>query len=120
MRDSPAQGPPHFHIVMESSPMISFARNELPGPLRTIGLSLAAWTSVAALFFLQRLYAFAAKGVAPMWDHVVLEATIVWGTWALLTPLIFVIVRRLPLPSEHPRRVLLHAPIGILVGLFHS
>ena len=98
----------------------TISREELPAPMRIIMISLAGWASVAALFSLQRLYAVAAKGVAPLWDHVVLDMSVVWGTWALLTPVIFLIVRRLPLPSEHPRRALLHVPIGITVGVLHS
>ena len=96
------------------------ANDELPRRLRAVALSIAAWGAIAALFSLQRIYAVAAKGVTPRWDHLALEMGVMWGTWAILTPLIFFIVRRLPLPSEHPDRVLLHVPIGIGVGLFHS
>jgi DNA-binding LytR/AlgR family response regulator len=99
---------------------LTISSEGLPGPKRGAIISLAGWTCVAALFSLQRLYALAAKGVPPVWDHLVLEIGVVWGTWALLTPLIFLIVLRLPLPSEHSRRVLLHVPIGIMVGLLHS
>lgn len=95
-------------------------KDELPRRVRIITISIAAWGGIAALFSLQRLYAVAAKGVVPVWHHLVLEMSVMWGTWAILTPLIFFIVRRLPLPSEHPGRVLLHVPIGIGVGLLHS
>jgi DNA-binding LytR/AlgR family response regulator len=88
--------------------------------LKFIGVALAAWGGVAALFSLQRLYGGAARGVAPIWDHLALEMSIVWGSWAILTPLILFVVRRLPLPSEHPRRMLLHVPTGIVIGLLHS
>jgi DNA-binding LytR/AlgR family response regulator len=96
------------------------ANGELPRRLRMLTLSIAAWGGIAALFSLQRIYAAAAKGIVPRWDYLALEMGVVWGAWAILTPFIFFIVRRLPLPSEHPGRVLLHVPIGIGVGLFHS
>jgi LytTr DNA-binding domain len=85
-----------------------------------VTLAVAAWTVIAALFSLQRIYAVAARGMATRWDHLALEMGVMWGTWAVLTPLIIFIVRRLPLPSEHPGRVLLHVPIGIGIGLLHS
>src|ERR1700686_370278 len=94
--------------------------HELSRKLKMVTLSIAAWGGIAALFSLQRIYAVAAKGVVPMWDHLALEMSIVWGTWLMLTPLIFFIVRRLPLPSEHPGQVLMHVPIGIGFGLLHS
>jgi DNA-binding LytR/AlgR family response regulator len=96
------------------------ANDDFSRRLRMVTLSTAAWCGIAALFSLQRIYAVAAKGVAPKWDHLALEMGVMWGTWAILTPLIFFIVRRLPLPSEHPRRMLFHVPIGIGVGLLHS
>jgi hypothetical protein len=95
-------------------------KDELPRRLKLIAVAIAAWGGIAALFSLQRLYGVAAKGAAPIWDHLALEMIVMWGTWAILTPLIFFIVRRLPLPSEHPWRVLLHVPVGIGVGLLHS
>jgi len=88
--------------------------------LKFITVSIAAWGGIAALFSLQRLYAVAATGVVPVWSHLALEMGVMWGTWAILTPLILFVVRRLPLPSEHPGRMLLHLPIGIGVGLLHS
>lgn len=95
-------------------------KDELSHRLKFITVTVAAWTGIAVLFSLQRLYAVAAKGVVPVWNHLALEMSIVWGTWAILTPLILFVVRRLPLPSEHPRRMLLHVPIGIAVGMLHS
>jgi len=88
--------------------------------LKFVGFALAAWGGVAALFSLQRLYGGAARGIAPIWNHLALEMSIVWGSWVFLTPLILFVVRRLPLPSEHPRRMLLHVPAGIVIGLLHS
>jgi len=113
----------HSSSLTSSEPCVTgvaISDEERSSPTRIIAISLAGWASVAALFSLQRLYAVAAKGVAPRWDYLILEMGVGWGVWALLTPLIFLIVRRLPLPSEHPRRVLLHVPIGITVGLLHS
>jgi len=95
-------------------------KEELPRRLKFITIAVTAWGGIAALFSLQRLYGVAAKGAAPIWDHLALEMIVMWGTWAILTPLILFIVRRLPLPSEHPGRVLMHVPIGIGVGLLHS
>ncbi len=94
--------------------------DELPRRLKIVMVCIGAWGGVAALFSLQRLYAAAAKGRAPIWDHLALDMSVMWGTWAILTLPIFFIVRRLPLPSEHPWRMLLHIPIGIAVGLLHS
>jgi DNA-binding LytR/AlgR family response regulator len=95
-------------------------KDDLQARLRFATLSIAAWGGIAALFSLQRIYGVAAKGVAPIWSHLVLEMSVMWGTWAILTPLILFVVRRLPLPTEHPGRMLLHVPIGIAVGLLHS
>jgi DNA-binding LytR/AlgR family response regulator len=94
--------------------------DELDHPLRFIAISTIAWGAIAALFSLQRLYAVAAKGGVPVWSHLALEMSVVWGTWAILTPAILLIVRRLPLSLDHPRRVLLHLPIGVGVGMLHS
>jgi len=88
--------------------------------LRLITISVAAWGAIAALFSLQRLFGFAVRGVDPAWDRLVLEMTITWGGWALLTPVIFTVVRRLPIPSETPGRMIWHIPIGIGVSLVHS
>ena len=85
-----------------------------------IGITLAAWTGIAALFSLQRIYGFASKGADLAWDRLALEMTVTWGGWAILTPVIFFAVRRLPLASENPWRALLHVPIGVGVGLVHS
>jgi hypothetical protein len=83
-------------------------------------ISVTVWAGVATLFLLQRLYGFTQRGLRPIWDRLALELSVTWGSWALLTPLIFLIVRRLPLRSDNPRRVLLHVPIGVGVGLLHS
>ena len=88
--------------------------------LRTIGITLAAWTGIAALFSLQRIYGFASKGADLAWDRLALEMTVTWGGWAILTPVIVFAVRRLPLASENPWRAMLHVPIGVGVGLVHS
>ncbi len=95
-------------------------KDEVPRRLKIIAISFAAWSGIAALFALQRLYSVVARGVAPMWDSLALDMIITWGTWALLTPLIMFIVRRLPLPSEQSWRALWHLPIGIGIGLLHS
>jgi hypothetical protein len=93
---------------------------ELPHRLRLIGVAIAAWSGVAGIFLVQRLFASAVKGVGPAWDRLALEMTVTWGGWALLTPLILLAVRRLPLPSDNPWRTGLHVPIGVGVGLAHS
>ncbi|HKR09302.1 MAG TPA: LytTR family DNA-binding domain-containing protein [Gemmatimonadaceae bacterium] len=83
-------------------------------------VSVVAWSGIATLFLLQRLYALVHHGATPVWDRIATELTVTWGTWALLTPVIFLIVRRLPLHSENHGRLLLHVPIGVGVGLLHS
>lgn len=93
---------------------------ELPHRLRLIGIAIAAWSGVAGIFLVQRLFALAVKGVGPAWDRLALEMAITWGGWAVLTPLILFAVRRLPLPSDNPWRTALHVPIGVGVGLAHS
>jgi DNA-binding LytR/AlgR family response regulator len=98
---------------------ISF-NNQLPSRLRIVTISLVAWGGIATLFSLQRLYGVATRGLDPTWDRLALEMIITWGGWAVLTPLIFLIVRRAPLPSDNPRRILLHVPIGLGIGLLHS
>lgn len=72
------------------------------------------------LFSLQRLFGFAMRGIEPAWDRLALEMAITWGGWAVVTPIIFVAVRRLPLSPENPKRVAVHLPIGIGVALVHS
>ena len=93
---------------------------ELPRRLRLVAVALGAWSIVAGLFLLQRLFALAMTGVDPRWDRIALELIVAWGGWAALTPLIFFAVKRLPLPSDNPWRVMLHLPIGIGVGVAHS
>jgi two-component system, LytTR family, response regulator len=88
--------------------------------LRLTGISIGAWTGIAALFSFQRLLALAVRGTDPAWGRLALEMTITWGGWALLTPLISLIVRRLPLRFDKPWRPILHVPAGIGVGLLHS
>lgn len=88
--------------------------------LRFTAICLAAWTGVAVLFSIQKLVGFALKGTDPAWDRIALEVLIPWGGWALLTPLIAFSVKRLPLTSDRPQRLLLHVPIGIAVGILHS
>lgn len=87
--------------------------------LRVLATGLAAWTLIAALFSVQRLVSFAAKGVSPAWDQLAIGSLIPWGAWALLTPVILAAVTRLPLDGK-PARLLLHLPIGIGVGIVHS
>jgi DNA-binding LytR/AlgR family response regulator len=88
--------------------------------LKAITVAGAAWTGIAALFLLQRIFPVLVKGAAPVWDRLAVEVAVIWGTWALLTPLILFFVRRLPLSSDHPGRMLVHVPIGIATGLLHS
>jgi len=101
--------------------MTSISLNaEVPRRLRWVAVALGAWSIVAGLFLLQRLLALAMKGIDPRWDRIALELIVAWGGWAALTPLVFYVVRRLPLPSGNAWRVLLHLPIGIAVGVAHS
>jgi len=93
---------------------------ERPKRLRAIAISVAGWGAIALLFSLQRLFGFAMRGIEPAWDRLALEMAITWGGWAIVTPIIFVAVRRLPLSPENPRRVAVHLPIGIGVALVHS
>ena len=102
-----------------SSLLLSWKDTPLGRRLRFTAICLAAWTGVALLFSIQHLVGFAVKGTSPAWDRVALGALIPWGAWALLTPLIALAVKRLPL-TYRPQRLLLHLPIGIGVGLLHS
>jgi hypothetical protein len=88
--------------------------------LRMTAVCLAAWIGVALLFSVQRLVGIALGRTEPAWESLALDAFIPWGGWALLTPLIAFLVRRLPLSSHYPRRLLLHVPLGIAVGVMHS
>jgi len=96
------------------------ANEELQRRVRLIAISVGAWAGIAALFSLQRVYGFAARGVDPVWDRLALEMAITWGGWAILTPVILLAVRRVPLPSDNAWRLVLHLPIGVGVGLLHS
>ena len=95
-------------------------RDELSRRLRFITISVVLWSGIATLFLLQRLYALAHRGVSPVWDRLAIEFSVTWGAWALLTPLILQIVRRIPIESDHRGRLLLHVPIGVGIGLLHS
>ena len=88
--------------------------------LRQAGVAIGAWGAIAALFLVQRLLGLAVHGKDPVWDRLGLELAVTWGGWALVTPIIFRAVRRLPLRSENPLRALLHVPIGVGVALIHS
>src|SRR2546423_13736596 len=105
-----------------SEPLMTLIRmnREVEHRLRLFAIATIAWGAVAALFSLQRLYAVATKGGVPVWNHLALEMSIVWGTWAVLTPASLRVVGRLALSIDHPRRVLLHLPIGVCVAMLHS
>ncbi len=88
--------------------------------MKIAAISLAAWTGLALIFYLQRLYFVSARGSGTAWNQLFLEVSIVWGTWAALTPLVLYIVRRISLSPEWPWRALVHVPTGIGVALLHS
>ena len=95
-------------------------RDDVARRLRLLTISVAAWAGIAVLFLVQRLYGATQRGLHPIWDLLALELSVTWGGWALLTPLIFLIVQRLPLRADRPRHLLLHLPIGVGVSLLHS
>src|ERR1700741_5501591 len=98
--------------------MTSISLNaELPRRLRWVAVALGAWSIVAGLFLLQRLLALAMKGIDPRWDRIALELIVAWGGWAALTPLVFYVVRRLPLPFGNAWLGLCHFQICIAVGV---
>lgn len=99
--------------------MASLESKELARRLQSIGIAVAAWSAIAGIFLAQRLFALAMRGLSPAWDRLAIDMVVNWGGWAILTPLILFVVRRLPLPEDRPRLVL-HLPIGIGVGLAHS
>jgi two-component system LytT family sensor kinase len=88
--------------------------------IKIVAISLAAWTGLALIFYLQRLYFVSARGEGKVWSDPFLEVAVVWGTWAALTPLVLVIVRRIRLGTERPWWALFHFPAGIGVALLHS
>jgi DNA-binding LytR/AlgR family response regulator len=100
--------------------MTAIRMKDAPLRLKNLTVAAAAWAGIAALFLVQRVFAVAMKDAAPVWERLALEVAVIWGTWALLTPLILFFVRRLPLSSDHPWGMLAHVPIGIGIGLLHS
>src|SRR4051812_7301749 len=99
-----------------SSRMKATSRAQLKIALYTLG----AWAAIALLFYCQRAYLVAAAWRTPVRDRLLLEVSIVWGSWALLTAVVLYIVRRIPLSGDRQWSLLLHIPVGIGVALLHS
>ena len=86
-----------------------------------IGVAVvAAYTSIAVLFALQRYAGDSALGRDAVWRDAILQALIVWWSWAILTPMIIGIAHRIPISSTRIWPIAAHVPAGIAVTILHA
>ena len=90
------------------------------GRWRIILLSAGAFTALALLFALQRYYAESANGQNPKWSNALVGALVVWWSWALISPLIVAIARKIPISAERPWLAGLQLPASVAVAVLHA
>jgi len=83
-------------------------------------ITAAAFTALAVLFSLQRYYAESTSGQNPKWSNAVIGAFVVWWSWALLTPLIVSIARRVPISAKRPWVAAIQLPASIVISVLHA
>jgi two-component system LytT family sensor kinase len=83
--------------------------------LRSVLISLAAWTAVGIVFAMPR---FAST---TLWWPVLRSSFAQWWAWGLLVPVIVAIDRRLPIPvNSLGTRLAVHIAIGLVTTLVYS
>jgi len=82
--------------------------------------SAVAFTALAVLFAFQRHYSAISMGSQAKWSDAFIGAFIVWWSWALLTPLIVRIARRVPISADRPWLAALQIPASIGVAVLHA
>jgi len=83
-------------------------------------ITAAAFTALAVLFALQRYYAESTNGQNPKWSNALIGAFVVWWSWALLTPLIVGIARRVPISAKRPLVAAIQLPASIAIAVLHA
>ena len=78
------------------------------------------WAALGALFTVQHVFFAISRGRPQALVTFFNEWAVVWGTWALLTPVIAYAARRLPLTELRSRRLILHLPVAISLSLTHA
>ena len=87
---------------------------------RAVLVTTAAFTALAVLFALQRYYAESTNGQNPKWSNALIGAFVVWWSWALLTPLIVRIARRVPISAKRPWVAAIQLPASIGIAVLHA
>jgi sensor histidine kinase YesM len=83
-------------------------------------ITAAAFTALAILFAFQRYYGQSSIGQKPNWFDAVVGAFVVWWSWALLTPLIVRIARRVPVSAKRPWLAAIQLPASIVISVLHA
>src|SRR5437870_4043276 len=78
------------------------------------GVILVCWTVLALFFTGRNIVLFISRGQPIDWARGILFEFIYWYLWALFTPLVFWLARRLPLERSRRARNL---PLLLLCGL---
>ncbi|HEX7004550.1 MAG TPA: sensor histidine kinase [Trueperaceae bacterium] len=78
--------------------------------LRSLGIGVAVWTALLLLFSTQYFVGLRAGGHEVTWFSQFRRELPGWAMWAVVSPLIFLVARRLPL--TRPRNVALHLLIA--------
>jgi two-component system LytT family sensor kinase len=73
-----------------------------------------AWTALAVFFAVSSSLTYVSQGRPPVWGLSLSMALVQWWLWALLTPLVVWLARRLPLT---PGRLALTVPAHVVCGL---
>lgn len=79
-------------------------------------LLLCGFWAVPAFFEVFQYYlSLAERGVPATWLHATVRASVRWGLWALLTPVVLALARRMPLRNGLPRVLAFHVVAGAAV-----
>ena len=86
-----------------------------PLPLHRSVLLVGFWAVPAFFEVFQYYLSLVEQGQKPTWLHAAVRASVRWGLWALLTPAVLAIARRMPLRRGPIRVVGFHVAAGALV-----
>lgn len=73
------------------------------------------WALPAFFEVFQYYFSLTEQGMGPTWSHAILRGSVRWGLWALLTPAILALARRVPLRLGLVRVVAIHVIAGAAV-----